>query len=379
MSPSAPPKQPRIGPTPYDLTSTTMSMTTARWKTIATGLGLGSLLLAACDPADGPDGETLAGTSEGATETGDEPPAQTETETDPGGSAEGQIPGETVGEPPGETEGELPPEPEPEPEACDVQGASRECTTEAGESGIQYCDGYGEPTWRECLDHSVCTPGETRSCGLCPGGGDESSGGSECEIYETCELYGGVPDWDTNHSSEAGCNTPLVLSFDGRPAELVPARAATFDLDGVGGCITTDWPQASTPWLALDRDGNGTIDSGRELFGSGTRLRSGRRAPHGFAALAELDDDGNGRIDAADEAFARLVLWGDDDGDRRSSFAEALPLHHHRILSIELGFHIDRQCDERGNCGVERAAFHWVDAHGSVQRGEVVDLHLACQ
>jgi hypothetical protein len=60
-------------------------------------------------------------------------------------------------------------------------------------------------------------------------------------------------------------------------------------------------------------------------------------------------------------------------------FAEAQPLPQHRILSIELGYHIDRQCDARGNCAVERAAFHFVDEHGAVRQGEVVDLHLACQ
>jgi hypothetical protein len=355
-----------------------MSMET--WKSIATGLGLGTLLLSACDLSNGePGGPDVAepGTAEdGATETEGDPPAETEGDTEPGGSAEGQTSADD-GEPP------------PEPESCSQRGESRACTTEEGEAGTQFCDGG----WGPCLTQPTCTPGESQCCegwgtGEDDGGGstsegggegDESEGGSSCEVSEHCELYAGVPDWDSNHSFDAGCNTPLVLSFDGRPAELVPARAATFDLDGNGGCITTDWPEASTPWLALDVDGSGTIDSGRELFGSGTRLQSGKRAAHGFAALAELDDDGDGRIDASDPAFARLVLWGDHDGDRRSSFAEAQPLSHHRILSIELGFHVDRQCDARANCGVERAAFHFVDEHGAVRQGEVVDLHLACQ
>lgn len=347
-------------------------MSISTWTTIATQLALvaGSLVLTACDERKDPEDPALAqpGETEGATETEGDPPAETDGETDPGGSAEGQGPGEPPPEPP----------PEPEPEACSEYGASRACTTEGGEAGTQFCDS----AWGPCLTTVVCMPGDSQCCeGFDDTGGDTEgdTGGGGCSVTEQCGLYGGVPDWNTNHGDWDGCNTPLVLSFDGSPAELVPARAATFDLDGVGGCITTDWPAATTPWLALDRDGNGTIDSGRELFGSGTRLRSGVRAPHGFAALAELDDDGNGRIDAADEAFAQLVLWADDDGDRRSSFAEAEPLSHHQILGIELGYHIDRQCDERGNCGVERAVFHFVDEHGAVRQGEVVDLHLACQ
>jgi len=54
-------------------------------------------------------------------------------------------------------------------------------------------------------------------------------------------------------------------------------------------------------------------------------------------------------------------------------------LDRRRVLSIDLGYHVDPRCDDRGNCGVERATFHYVDAQGEVRRGEVVDLHLACQ
>lgn len=346
-------------------------MRTGTWTSIAARLGLGTLLLAACDTEKDPESKMLAdpAETEGAMETEasteTDGPGTTAGETDPGSSAEGQAPSEG---------------------ACTEQGASQSCTTPEGEAGTQYCDFGGSDglMWHECLTALNCTPGESRNCGFCDGGETGGSeGGSDegglCDLSESCSLYDGVPDWDSNHSFDAGCNTPLVLSFDGRPAELVPARAATFDLDGAGGCITTDWPEASTPWLALDVDGNGTIDSGRELFGSGTLMQSGKRAHNGFMALTELDDDGNGRIDMKDAAFSQLVLWSDHDGDRRSTFAEAQPVSQHQILSIELGYHIDRQCDARGNCGVERATFHFVDEHGAVRQGEVVDLHLACQ
>lgn len=345
-------------------------MSTAAWKTFVAALSVGGLVLTACDKGDTGDDGVAGPATEGASETEGETEGETEVDPGPEPSTGADA---TAGE--GETAGET--EGMPQPEACEEVGASRACTTDDGASGTQFCDGDGEDrVWHACLTSLVCTPGESRSCGFCPGG-DESGG--ECDFDEYCRLYGGEPDWESNHDSDAGCNTPLVLSFDGRAPQLDAARAATFDLDGIGGCITSDWPQASTPWLALDRDGNGAIEDGRELFGSGTRLRSGKRAAHGFAALAELDDNGDGRIDMRDEAFSQLVAWGDEDGDRRSTFAEAEPLAHHRILSIELGFHIDRQCDDRGNCGVERAAFHYVDQHGEVRQGEVVDLHLACQ
>lgn len=340
------------------------TLTPIAWKRTLTALSLSSVLLGGCDQGDDPADDGVAAT-EGAEDT--EGTEGTDGETDPStDSADGPGQSDTQGDPPpADTDGE--------PEACTDQGASQVCVNEDGLDGTQFCD---DAVWGPCLTALNCTPGDTQSCfGEC--GEGEDSGGM-CGIDEHCYLYGGVPDWDTQHTDD-GCNTPLVLSFDGRPAQMTPARAATFDLDGIGGCITTDWPEASTPWLALDRDGNGSIDSGRELFGSGTRLHDGTRAAHGFAALAELDDDGNGIIDARDAGFAQLVLWGDHDGDRRSTFAETTALSHRQVLRIELRHRIERQCDDRGNCGVERASFTFIDEHGELRHGDVVDLHLACQ
>ena len=59
------------------------------------------------------------------------------------------------------------------------------------------------------------------------------------------------------------CNTPLVLSFDGAPVEYLTDDGHAFDLSATTSQVT-DWPTARTPWLALDRDGNGSIDDGSE-------------------------------------------------------------------------------------------------------------------
>ena len=58
---------------------------------------------------------------------------------------------------------------------------------------------------------------------------------------------------------------------------------------------------AGSGYLVFDRDGNGRIDSGKELFGPATN--------DGFAELKALDDDGNGWIDEADAAFSKLAIW----------------------------------------------------------------------
>jgi hypothetical protein len=192
----------------------------------------------------------------------------------------------------------------------------------------------------------------------------------------TCELVQGedcTTWWDYGN-----CNTPLVLSFDGAPVEYLTDRELSFDLNGARSQVT-DWPTARTPWLALDRDGNGAIDDGSELFGSMTVLSSGRRAKNGFVALRELDTNGDGRITPDDPGFSRLVVWSDRDGDRRSNPAEIATASAFELISIDLDYVIDPRCDQRDNCEVERASFRYRDAAGVERTGAVVDIHLAAQ
>jgi hypothetical protein len=198
--------------------------------------------------------------------------------------------------------------------------------------------------------------GTTTSSGTSTSGG----GGGDC----TCDGY--------CQSSCAG--TPLCLSFDSTPVRFVdvPGRFALAD----GDSAHTDWISPETPWLVLDRDGDGRIDDGRELFGSMTRLPDGRTAANGFEALRVLDTNHDGRITPADAWWSRLRLWSDTNQDRRSQTAELRRLSSRGIEALELNFAIAPRCDERGNCEVERAAF-WYRADGVLRRGRIVDVHLA--
>jgi hypothetical protein len=93
---------------------------------------------------------------------------------------------------------------------------------------------------------------------------------------------------------------PLILNFDGTAAQLQSVRFS-FDLDGDGLTEELPLPGSNFGYLALDLDGNGQIDDGRELFGT--------RSGDGFADLAKYDDDGNGWIDENDAVFERLRVW----------------------------------------------------------------------
>jgi hypothetical protein len=173
-------------------------------------------------------------------------------------------------------------------------------------------------------------------------------------------------------------DTPLVLSFSGEAPAFAPAGLDAFDLTGEGISMVSDWPTAATPWLALDRNGDGRIGDGTELFGSAVRLADGSRADNGFEALAELDSNADGRVDAADPRFAELRIWADADADRITDEGElrVASTGAMRLVSVELAFESRAVCDARGNCGLERAKFTWADADGALHTGEVVDVHL---
>jgi hypothetical protein len=248
------------------------------------------------------------------------------------------------------------PKSRPIPEDDCELGEVRECD---GGEGTQFCDeletGLG---WGECLVDFQCLPGDTQTCVL-------------GEII-TCQLIEGVPEWP------ACPFTPLVLSFEvGKPIEMQTSVSA-FDIAGVGECLDSDWPSAATPWLAVDLDRNGFIDAGHELFGSGTILESSQHAQNGFVALAPFDGNHDGRITAADPRFAELLVWRDEDADKRSLPYELTSLAEAGVQTIELDYHVLEQCDERGNCGRERSRFEYSGASGKTAVGEVVDMYLAC-
>jgi hypothetical protein len=99
---------------------------------------------------------------------------------------------------------------------------------------------------------------------------------------------------------------PLVINFDGLGASLSQTRFE-FDLDSDGTAEQIATLRPGSGYLALDRNGDGIINNGSELFGPS----SGR----GFAELAAYDEDGNNFIDEGDSIYHQLRIWmTNDDG-----------------------------------------------------------------
>ncbi|MFA6499110.1 MAG: hypothetical protein WC256_08375 [Desulfurivibrionaceae bacterium] len=102
---------------------------------------------------------------------------------------------------------------------------------------------------------------------------------------------------------------PLVINFNGKAAELSGGRFA-FDLDADGNTEQISGLAAGSGFLALDRNQDGKINNGLELFGPA----SGR----GFGELAQLDSDGNGWLDENDPRYAELRVWMRDEAENES-------------------------------------------------------------
>lgn len=96
---------------------------------------------------------------------------------------------------------------------------------------------------------------------------------------------------------------PLVLNFAGSAAQLTDQRFA-FDLDSDGNDDQINFVAPGSGFLVFDRNDNGRVDNGSELFGP--------TGGDGFQELAALDGDSNGWIDENDAAFEQLQVWTRD-------------------------------------------------------------------
>ena len=118
--------------------------------------------------------------------------------------------------------------------------------------------------------------------------------------------------------------------------------------------------------LVYDRNGDGIINNGSELFGDATRLKNGGTAAHGFAALADLDDNGDGKIDAADKAFSSLRVWRDLNQDGISQEGELLTLDEAKVKALNLIYRKGNYNFGNGNTLIEEGTY--IDSDGNKRK-----------
>jgi hypothetical protein len=203
------------------------------------------------------------------------------------------------------------------------------------------CDPYTDPT-------CGCDPYTDPTCGCdpytdptCGGGG----GGGGCD-----------PDFDPDCCDWFGCNEnqddPIIVNLTAGPWRLTSASdGVSFDIHATGKKVKLGWTArgSNLAFLALDRNGNGVIDDGSELFGNATPLRNSQPAPNGFAALAQYDANGDGVINFKDQIWKSLLLWVDANHDGVCQRNELTPIAKSKITSITLARRWTGRRDRSGN------------------------------
>jgi len=142
--------------------------------------------------------------------------------------------------------------------------------------------------------------------------------------------------------------SPLALDLDADGIETLSIdEGVHFDLLGEGRNARVGWIAPDDGLLALDRDRNGSIDSGRELFGEGTSS-AGASFADGFQALASIDTNRDGIINWEDVSFPDLMIWRDLNRDGKSQPSELGSLAAWGIDNLSLA-HVASNEVQHGN------------------------------
>ena len=228
-----------------------------------------------------------------------------------------------------------------------------------------YCDTSTTLTFREPTNSGKClkpTPTNQDDCESISWFWNPFSDSCQEDAPPECNLFPEVCENGIWSFQWCGCvpyNTPILVDLNGNGFDLTNAdNGVSFNLNNIGGKEKLGWTSANSDdaWLVMDRNGNGTIDDGTELFGD---LAAQPNPPagekkNGFRALAEYDKisnggNANGEIESGDSVFPKLRLWRDTNHDGLSEPTELQTLTSQNVSALELDYKYSKKTDNHGN------------------------------
>lgn len=225
-------------------------------------------------------------------------------------------------------------------------GAVRRDDDSDGRYADEDCDDTNSNVWDNCTDSDGDGHYAIEDCD------DQDS-----NVWQNCaQYYCEQQNLQWNGSvclNDSG--TPIIIPFGTtRELRLTPPDVL-FDLDADGVLELIAWTErgADVGFLVLDRNGNGRIDDGAELFGDATPQPASVRR-NGFVALAVFDTaaeggNGDGWIDSADAVYARLRVWTDINHDGVSQDSELSTLSAASVTRMSLDFRLSSRTDRWRN------------------------------
>ncbi|WP_027708417.1 calcium-binding protein [Zooshikella ganghwensis] len=177
---------------------------------------------------------------------------------------------------------------------------------------------------------------------------------------ETVEEEEEEPDFDDPEK----VTSPIIIDLDGDGVETLSVNDKHyFDHDGNAFAESTGWVSRDDGLLVWDKNNNGVVDSGAELFGNQTTLASGQKAKHGYDALAEFDDNKDGVIDAQDAIYSSLRVWQDKNENGLTDNDELSSLADMGIKSLSTAYEDSNHTDAQGNEHRQTSDVTWNDGH----------------
>ena len=250
------------------------------------------------------------------------------------------------------------------------------CDSDNGSSFGYYCGSNGNNGVSTGTKPDCCDPVDCPSPTPTPTPTPPSYNCTTCFEQWECDPLRCPPGFqfycDTG-LNECRVYSPILIDVEGNGFNLTSGEdGVAFDLVGNGNKRYIAWTSANSDdaWLSLDRNGNGIIDSGLELFGNVTLQPSPPvgEGKNGFLALGVFDMPANGgnndlQIDNRDTIFSSLRLWQDTNHNGFSEPSELHSLNEFGVGVLELSYKESKRTDEHGNQFKYRAKVK--DAQGS--------------